>query len=364
MNLQQPGQVWDRLKEIQRNEEIRRADQENHKRGRDIDVAPGRLLLTSPDGTRWQVDLDNAGGVSFTSLEDPPVTASPGGGGGATDLGYTASTRVLTSSTGADVTLPLVGSDPGLMAAADKTFLDGVQAQLDGKEATIAPLAIWDWWYDARLGTTGATALDVFAGVAVASGTNTTAIPAAAVLGYNPFGVFLRSSTTANGGYRYQTTSLVADYFGVISHKFRCQFLWRTDFTGRTVRMGYHDTATVTDAVDGAYFEVIGATASAKTANNSTRTTNATTATLSLDVPYTFEIDVNAAGTSARFRIYSGTNTTPVLDVTNTANIPTTSARAFGAGIVATEASTTASDIGILYSLGMGTVAGFERARG
>jgi hypothetical protein len=139
--------------------------------------------------------------------------------------------------------------------------------------------------------------------------------------------------------------------------------LWRTDFTGRTVRIGYHDTSTVTDAVDGAYFEIVGATASAKTANNSTRTTNATTATLSLDVPYTFEIDVNAAGTDARFRIYSGTNTTAILDVTNVANIPTTSARTFGAGIVATEASTTASDIGILYSLGMGTVAGFERQR-
>jgi hypothetical protein len=49
-----------------------------------------------------------------------------GGGGGATDLGYTASTRVLTSSTGTDVTLPLVGSEPGLMTAADKTKLDGI----------------------------------------------------------------------------------------------------------------------------------------------------------------------------------------------------------------------------------------------
>jgi hypothetical protein len=320
--------------------------------------------------------------------------AGGGGGGAGTDLGYTASTRVLTSSTGADVTLPFVGSDPGLMSTADKTKLDtigigatlndtdaalrdrathtgtqaiatvtGLQTALDGKQPLIAPQGIWDWWYDGRLGTTGATALDVFVGAAVASGTNTTAIPAASLLGYNPHGVFLRSSTTANGGYRYQTTSLAADYFGVISHKFRCQFSWLTSFTDRTVRLGYHDTATVTDAVDGAYFEIIGATASAKTASNSTRTTNATTATLSLNTPYTFEIDVNAAGTSARFRIFAGTNTTAILDVTNVANIPTTSARSFGAGIVATEASLTASDIGILYSLGMGTVAGFERAR-
>lgn len=45
------------------------------------------------------------------------------------DLGYTSSTRVLTSSTGADVTLPLAsGADPGLMAAADKNKLDGIAA--------------------------------------------------------------------------------------------------------------------------------------------------------------------------------------------------------------------------------------------
>lgn len=49
------------------------------------------------------------------------------GGGGATDLGYTAATRALTSSTGAGVTLPLAGADPGLMSAADKTKLDGLQ---------------------------------------------------------------------------------------------------------------------------------------------------------------------------------------------------------------------------------------------
>lgn len=48
------------------------------------------------------------------------------GGGGATNLGYTAATRVLTSSTGTGVTLPLVATDPGLMLAADKTKLDGI----------------------------------------------------------------------------------------------------------------------------------------------------------------------------------------------------------------------------------------------
>lgn len=41
-----------------------------------------------------------------------------GGGGGATDLGYTAATRLLTSSTGADATLPLVTSPNAGLAPA------------------------------------------------------------------------------------------------------------------------------------------------------------------------------------------------------------------------------------------------------
>ena len=62
-----------------------------------------------------------------------------GGGGGATDLGYTPATRVLTSSTGADVTLPLAGSDPGRMAAADKTKLDALPAILRGLATVTVP---------------------------------------------------------------------------------------------------------------------------------------------------------------------------------------------------------------------------------
>lgn len=47
----------------------------------------------------------------------------------ATDLSYTASTRLLASSTGADVNLPEATTAlPGLMAAADKAKLDGVAA--------------------------------------------------------------------------------------------------------------------------------------------------------------------------------------------------------------------------------------------
>jgi hypothetical protein len=54
------------------------------------------------------------GGGAVNFLRADGVWAAPPGGSG-TNLGYTASTRVLTSDTGTDVTLPLVTtSDPGL----------------------------------------------------------------------------------------------------------------------------------------------------------------------------------------------------------------------------------------------------------
>lgn len=44
------------------------ADMGNHKRGRDVEIGPARLVLTSPDGTRWSVTVDNAGALSATAI--------------------------------------------------------------------------------------------------------------------------------------------------------------------------------------------------------------------------------------------------------------------------------------------------------
>jgi hypothetical protein len=58
---------------------------------------------------------------------------------GDTDLSYNTETRLLSSSSGDDVTLPLASeSSDGLMAVADKTKLDGIEA---GAEVNVQP----DW---------------------------------------------------------------------------------------------------------------------------------------------------------------------------------------------------------------------------
>ena len=44
------------------------ADQQNHKRNRDVEIGQARLILTSPNGTRYEVTVDNSGNLSTTSL--------------------------------------------------------------------------------------------------------------------------------------------------------------------------------------------------------------------------------------------------------------------------------------------------------
>jgi hypothetical protein len=61
-----------------------------------------------------------------------PYWSGGGGGGGATNLSYTASTRLLASSTGDDVTLPLAdGTNAGLFAPEDFTKLSGIAANAE-----------------------------------------------------------------------------------------------------------------------------------------------------------------------------------------------------------------------------------------
>jgi len=47
---------------------IERADAENHKRNRDVEVSPGRLIIKSPNGTRWSIEVSNSGVISASSL--------------------------------------------------------------------------------------------------------------------------------------------------------------------------------------------------------------------------------------------------------------------------------------------------------
>jgi hypothetical protein len=79
-----------------------------------------------------------------------------------------------------------------------------------------------------------------------------------------------------------------------------------TTLTGLTMRVGFHNSTSVTDAVDGCYFEIPATgIAVGKTANNSVRTTSAAITTLVINTWYRFLVVVNPTRTTVDFYIYN-----------------------------------------------------------
>lgn len=187
------------------------------------------------------------------------------------------------------------------------------------------------------VGTSGGN-IAPFALTAISSGTNSAILAPTA---NHPGVVRLTSSTTANSGGRIMTDATshllaAGDYVEVV--------FTIVTLTNLTLRIGFIDTTTSTDCTDGAYVEVLSTgVATFKTANNSTRTSAGTTATLSTATWYRAEIEVNASN-DARCRIYNADTGAVVLaEQTITTNIPGGTNRACGIGIIATNSGTTAT---------------------
>ncbi len=176
--------------------------------------------------------------------------------------------------------------------------------------------------------------------ISAAIGAGTTS--AQAGLSSHPGRVRITSSTTANSGFRYMTD---VNAF-LISGGESAEFVFNIQtLTNMTMRMGFLDTATVTDAVDGVYLEVPATGAAVcKTSSNSTRTTSSTVATLSTATWYRVKISVNSAANAATCEIFNDSGTSLGAQ-TNSANIPTASGRETGNGILATNSGTVATAI-------------------
>jgi hypothetical protein len=68
MRLPNVPNVFNRLIETERNRTLELADQQNRKVGQDVEIGGQRLILTSPDGTRWSITVSNMGLITATSL--------------------------------------------------------------------------------------------------------------------------------------------------------------------------------------------------------------------------------------------------------------------------------------------------------
>ena len=69
MRLPDPGARYVQSEEARRNREIELADTRNLKRQQDIELVSGmRLIMTSPNGTRYTITVSNLGAVSGTAI--------------------------------------------------------------------------------------------------------------------------------------------------------------------------------------------------------------------------------------------------------------------------------------------------------
>jgi len=64
MRLAKAGAQYDQGQQRENVRILERADRENLKRGRDIEMGKSRVILTSPNGTRFAVMVENDGTLS------------------------------------------------------------------------------------------------------------------------------------------------------------------------------------------------------------------------------------------------------------------------------------------------------------
>jgi hypothetical protein len=68
MILPEAQRAYDFVQENQRNNLIEQADNLNRKKNQDVELRNERLILQSPDGTRFSITVANNGTISATSL--------------------------------------------------------------------------------------------------------------------------------------------------------------------------------------------------------------------------------------------------------------------------------------------------------
>lgn len=68
MRLPSPPNAYAVTHESQRNLVLELADNMNHKKNRDVEVGDGRLILKSPNGTRYQITVSDAGVVGASTV--------------------------------------------------------------------------------------------------------------------------------------------------------------------------------------------------------------------------------------------------------------------------------------------------------
>lgn len=68
MMLRPAPAAYDRADQASARDALRRADEQNLKRGQDVQFIDNRLIVSSPDGARWVLGVSNAGTTTWTVI--------------------------------------------------------------------------------------------------------------------------------------------------------------------------------------------------------------------------------------------------------------------------------------------------------
>jgi len=68
MKLPIAPQAYDRANEQQTRFQLEQEDAQNLKRGNDVEMGRGRIILTAPNGSRWVLTVGNTGTLGTTAL--------------------------------------------------------------------------------------------------------------------------------------------------------------------------------------------------------------------------------------------------------------------------------------------------------
>lgn len=185
-----------------------------------------------------------------------------------------------------------------------------------------------------------------FIGLAIGSGTNTTAVASTIATVDHPGVVLLRSSTTANSGYGYLTSSTSNNALFSLKGGEQYDFVFRTAaaFTNTTFRAGYPNTSSSTLPLDGIWMEFVGSGAMVgRTGNAGSYSTTATITTLSANTWYHGRVELSNDRATATFSVWAE-NGTLLGSLTLTTTIPGTD-RQVRTGALVTNSGTTATDL-------------------
>ncbi len=314
-----------------------------------------RTFLAAPDGF--------TGTPSFRAItvNDVPVL-------GVAKISLGTTSRLLGSGTGASTGAALTLGAGFSMGASQ---LDLQLKTVNGQDVrgvgditiSAGPQALLpiDYWVDEVLtsgNTTNARPL-VMSTFSFGSVTGNTASGNALI----PVGVIFNSSASgANGGGAYATDQVFQ--LGVGSHAQEILIATPSSLqSGLQARIGLTDSNTTT-INKGVYFRILNGTLYGITAvSGASFTADTVSVTLAANTIYLLRLEVNAAGNSARFRVFSSTGST-LLDRTITTTIPTGLSNLLRVAGVISNSNAASAQLLAVSRVGFGTINGLTRARG